>query len=256
MSRWDITGMVIMKKALLFLAVLFLMPFSSAFSQKLGSLKSTADYHYTNYLVGQYAGEGNCQIQFYSNGVTVKFYKLGSSRKAFQSTRTFYYQQRNSNGANVYVEPTKNSYYCTFEIYDNGRGEIVYNDPNSMFSKRSVTYKFTKGIVEKEFSVYNQTPAPAPVNTNQNNNYNNGSYGSNTCSLCNGSGRCCGAGNVAFSNQYCGGTGRCHPCNGTGLMTNVVTGNKTTCTYCGGSGICSRCRGTGSCERCGGTGRH
>lgn len=92
-------------------------------------------------------------------------------------------------------------------------------------------------------------------NNSYNNSYNNYSS-SRTCSLCNGSGRCCGAGNVAFSNQYCGGTGRCHPCYGTGWITNTVTGNKMKCTYCGGSGVCSHCRGTGSCERCGGSGKH
>lgn len=94
-------------------------------------------------------------------------------------------------------------------------------------------------------------------NSNSSYNYNNtGGSITSTCSLCNGSGRCCGAGNVAYSNQYCGGSGKCHPCNGTGWMTNTVTGNKMKCTYCGGTGTCYLCRGTGKCARCGGTGKH
>ena len=46
---------------------------------------------------------------------------------------------------------------------------------------------------------------------------------------------------------YCHGSGKCNPCNGTGIESYNFNGNleQHTCLSCGGSGICSHCDGTG-----------
>lgn len=130
------------------------------------------------------------------------------------------------------------------------KNTTYYNNPNA---------KSTNNSNSNTNNTYNNSNNNSYNNSN-NNSYNN-SYNNNSqsaprqCNLCGGSGRCCGAGNVAYANQYCNGTGRCNPCGGSGLLTNSFTGQKMNCTYCNGTGRCSQCSGSGRCGHCGGSGQ-
>ncbi len=210
-----------------------------------GDLLYNGDFYCRIYFVGNYLCDHNYNIQIYERAVVETMYKDGT--KNLGTTSTLYnFDRLDTNNNRVYTRICKDGSKETF---------TVKSDYSCTLIGFASTCYYTVGY--KQQQTYSNTPVPN--NGSYNNSYNNintGGSTSRTCSLCNGSGRCCGAGNVAFYNQYCGGTGRCHPCNGTGWMTNTVTGNKTKCTYCGGSGVCSHCRGTGSCERCGGSGKH
>lgn|SRR5574344_100717 len=44
----------------------------------------------------------------------------------------------------------------------------------------------------------------------------------------------------------CGGTGRCHLCNGRGVYSPTMSGKEVRCSKCGGNGRCVLCGGSGS----------
>ena len=107
--------------------------------------------------------------------------------------------------------------------------------------------------VQYDFS--NVEAAPASTSTPSSTSLPSGTQSGEVCSLCNGDGHCTGYGNIAYISQYCRGTGRCNPCNGSGWLKNGFTGDPMRCTYCNNTGRCARCGGSGRCERCGGSGR-
>lgn len=87
--------------------------------------------------------------------------------------------------------------------------------------------------------------------------YNSNGYNNSAeiCSLCGGSGKCSGAGNIAYSNMYCNGSGRCTKCYGNGYYSNPFGTGYVDCAMCNKTGKCGQCSGTGRCNRCNGTGR-
>ena len=237
-------------KKLFLIAILIGFTILNTFAQndesQYGSLISSGDYYEQLIYLGSPLCDRNVKISIYNGAVVKNEYKRGT-RELSLTRWIYYYDHVDNNGNRIYSARNGNAFFRPdqFTLYSDGS-----------FSINSGTTKF---IISNGFRDLQPVNNSQPVNNNSFNNSYNNSYNnssSRTCSLCNGSGQCCGAGNVAFSNQYCGGTGRCHPCYGTGWITNTVTGNKMKCTYCGGSGICSHCRGTGACERCGGSGKH
>ena len=68
------------------------------------------------------------------------------------------------------------------------------------------------------------------------------------CTYCRGTGKC-PSGYSGSMSLFCGNSGNCSPCLGTGY----IDGRQ--CTSCRGSGKCNWCYGTGSCPHCSGSGK-
>lgn len=236
--------------------MLLILPFSIALSQDLGTLQSTADYHYKSYILGNVSGEGNCQIQLYSNGVVIRFYKVGS--KEFGNQNVFYYRQQGSYGTLIYVEPSNSSTYNSLEKYTDGRYNMYVNDPTNMFFSHSLLFSFTKGSNNIEYNMWDQPAAPANNNYNSGNNYNTSNNNSQAtkCNRCSGDGRCHGYGGTTdYMRLHCGGSGQCSKCYGKGYVQNSYDINQQIrCSSCNGTGKCQQCGGTGRCSKCGGSG--
>ncbi len=127
----------------------------------------------------------------------------------------------------------------------------------------------------------NQTAAPSSAGSS-------GSYQSQLCSYCGGTGACsycsglgdcehclgmgynyCSSCSGSGNCQKCYGQGgemkytfggdnkwvRCSRCGGTGNYTRCSGNREEDCNYCNGSGDCGRCYGSGECQYCGGTGQ-
>ncbi len=165
-----------MKKILSLALLVF--PFSITFSQDLGSLVSTADYHYKSYIMGNVMNEGDSQIQVYSNGLVVRLYKNGTLSSEKQ---VFYYRQQGPYGTLIYVEPSNTSTYNSMEKYTDGRFNMYFNDPSNMFFSKSLSMSFTPGATNVEYNMWDQPAAPADNGYNSGSNYNSGnSYNSSS----------------------------------------------------------------------------
>ena len=238
MGRWDITGSVTMQKIFkACLVVLFLLPITAAFSQDKGTFNSSTDYHYINYGLGiNIWGEGNCLVEFYSNAVVVKFYKRGTQRSQIGQPQTFYYQQ-NSNGKTIYVEPSNTSTYSTLEYYGKDNIEVYMVDPNNFFFGKTLSYKLTPGIVEREYSIFDQPSNPIPVTTPTNTNVNpttssptqSSTPTQHRCGICGGTGRVEKNDGPTYGST---GTKYCSECGKTVPMYHY----HTTCPNCKGKG--------------------
>jgi len=210
----------------------------TAKAQNYGKLISQDVYHYywafTLYGNTSYHPK-NYKIEIYEKALVQTFVtENGNLSTDSRDRKVFDYVNRNSDGSVSYKLES----------------EILTVHKNGKITSNKFSSPYEKGFVSESGATLNYNSV-GTSNTNT-----NSASGSRTCSLCNGSGRCCGAGNVAYQNLYCGGNGRCHPCNGSGWRTNSITGDRMQCTYCRGTGRCSQCNGTGACEKCGGSGRH
>lgn len=238
MGRWDITGSVIMKKIFkVCLCVLFLLPITAAFPQDKGAFDYSKDYHYISYGVGQIWGEGNCLVEFYSNAVVVNFYRRNTQRSQIDHSRTFYYQQ-NSNGKTIYVEPSNMSTYSILEYYGKDNIEVYMIDPGNFFFGKSLSYKLTPGIIEREYYIFDQPSNPVPVATPTNTNVNPTTTSSPTQSSTPTQHKC----------GVCGGTGRVE-------YNDVTTYGSTGTKYCSECGkIVPMYHGHKPCQNCKGKG--
>ena len=219
------------------LCVLFLLPIIAVFPQNKGTFNYSTDYHYTSYTVGQTSGEGNCLVEFYSNSVVVNFYRRNTQRRQIDQSRTFYYQQ-NSNGKTVYVEPSSRSTYCTLEYSGKDNIDIYMIDPGNFFFGKSLLWKLKQGIIEREYSVYDQPSNPVPVATPTNTNVNPTTTSSPTQSSTPTQHKC----------GVCGGTGRVE-------YNDVTTYGSTGTKYCSECGkIVPMYHGHKPCQNCKGKG--
>lgn len=142
----------------------------------MGSLVSTADYHYKSYIMGNVMNEGDSQIQVYSNGLVVRLYKKGTLSSEKQ---VFYYRQQGSYGTLIYVEPSNTSTYNSMEKYTDGRFNMYFNDPSNMFFSKSLSMSFTPGATNVEYNMWDQPAAPADNGYNSGSNSYNGNNNSN-----------------------------------------------------------------------------
>lgn len=241
-----------MKKAFIgLLATMLFIAFGpNCFSQN--GLITSEDYYLTARLNGADCFIGNALVEVYSDVVMAKYYKSGE-KVLSGHTETYNFDKVDNNGNRVYLSNVESSTYKKLTYYSNGTILIsTYSITYIPYVGRKdisiADYRFTKGYVKASSN-------GASNNNSYNNSYNNSQSAPRQCNLCGGSGRCCGAGNVAYANQYCNGTGRCNPCGGSGLLTNSFTGQKMNCTYCNGTGRCSQCSGSGRCGHCGGSGQ-
>ncbi len=174
-----------------------------------------------------------------------------------------------------------NTYYIAVFVQDRQSGKWLVSTPtyiyffgsgtkNSNDNTPSITFLDIAGRrnvidaaqkLQAADAIYIRGIAPAGAVINYNGSNSNGSgtnaNNSTNCPTCLGSGTCCGHGlsSSTLRQQYCGGSGRCSMCGGTGVINNQYTGNPMKCSYCNGTGRCSKCNGTGRCSSCGGTGK-
>lgn len=190
------------------------------------------DTYYKRYDLGSTASVGSSEFEFFKRPVSEAIVRSSID----QSRKIEAYESRMASDGN-----SSKKHDDLMEIYNRTSESNNNNNSNSNNSTNSNSKQGSKNNTN---------------NNSYNNSYNNNSQSApRQCNLCRGSGRCCGAGNVAYANQYCNGTGRCNPCGGSGLLTNSFTGQKMNCTYCNGTGRCLQCSGSGRCGHCGGSGQ-
>lgn len=163
----------------------------------------------------------------------------------------------------LYARPGTNTYYARLSAWDvQDKKWIGNSDYISFTATGSEQQKDAPAANKSGNSANNNSGVYIPYPSSSGSYLDNSSYDSHShdsytrerCPGCGGDGKCRGYDTGYLGMKfYCGGTGRCYNCHGTGHYTNPYTGQDDICNMCS-FGRCAKCGGTGTCPLCFGTG--